>query len=441
MKKLVMCIPTLDRSEMLQEVLTYQMSYYEKYNIDIYYYDSSINDKSKQIINQYASAYKNQLLYKPIRHELCLDYKIVEILRDIQKTDYDYMWLINDSISITEEALSVIRPLLEKKYDLIRLPLPGAGNVKDYICTNVNQWFQQCSQGMAHMASTIMSTNLIHQADCNWKELRDRYIRCNELDKKHGYFFMVAFYLEQINKLPSFRGIMLGNRMKWRRDSPLKGTQIYWKDQIFQVWGKSYPDTIFQLPKSYIEKEKVIRISDNITPGRFSKPMLIQYRLKGIYNFKTFIEYYKYFPLITDLSIFHVFAISYAPKIFLKLCYSNRIVQETQWEERLEQIINRVMNKKNGKKIIIYGAGLYGEKVANKLVELGLQKKVIGIAVSNKQTNMKRIAGFMVYGIEELEDYKKDAYIIIATLPNAAGGIRKLLRKKHFKHYCALLGY
>ena len=216
MKKILVVVPTMGRSEMVEEVLRHEILLYQKYDIHICYYDSSINDATKYVIDTINKEYDADILYKPKDSSLCLDYKIIEIFQDLQKMDYDYYWMINDSISINEDILEYITLIIEKGYDLIRLPLAGSGSMEDYMTDDVVDWFHQCSSGMAHMASTIMRKSLL-EGHIDWNGLRDKYVCNNTLDENHGFFFTVGFYLEQIAKLNSFKGLLIGNRYKWRR--------------------------------------------------------------------------------------------------------------------------------------------------------------------------------------------------------------------------------
>ncbi len=435
--KVLMVVPTCNRPGMVKEVLTYEGDYYKRYPMDLCYCDSSADDRTKKVIEEYRDRSSLNLYYKRMSEELCLDYKLVEILKEVETTSYEYLWLVNDSVSIQKEALDIVFSFLEDGYDLIRLPLAGDGEQSDRICTSPNEWFCRCSQGMAHMASTVMCTSLLKKASHDWDYLSKRYIGGNELGDGHGYFFMVAFFLEQILKLDEFKGIFIGNRVKWRRDSPLKKDQVYWKDYVFPAWAKSYVDTILRLPAKYSRKKEVIRHSDNLSPGRFSASMLIRYRLDGLYSFREFLRYRRYFPLITNTSAPKCMAISCVPVFILKALYGKNHVEEGMWETRLRDILK----KTGSKKLIIYGAGLYGERVAKKLRDSEEGDRVMAVAVTDRSNSVLRLEGIKVYEIQELSEYRERAAVIIAALPDAACSIRKVLKKHRFKYYYALLGY
>lgn len=434
MKKIVICVPTYNRPKMVQEVLEYELAYYVNYNFDIIYYDSSENSETYDVIQKARD--KKNIAYKKMDSRFCLDYKIIEILKDLRNTDYDYVWLMNDSISITEEALKILIPILEENYDLIRLPLSGSGRKEDFICENVNTWFEDCSQGMAHMASTIMSTSLLKDDNIDWENLRNKYVCNNELNEKHGFFFMVAFYLERILTLNRFKGIMIGNRVKWRRDSPLKANVSYWNDMLFDVWIRSYCETILALPDVYKNKENTIRISDNIQVGRFSSSMLKRYRVDGSYSYSVYKKYKRYFKYVTDLSVTGCFMIAVAPKMIFKILIQKKRCDDIEFDTSINKIQKKIQNKN----VIVYGAGLYGERVVKEL-KTSCNSKIIAIAVTDKSNNIDEIEEIKIRNIQDLITYKNNSIVIIATLPEAAKQIKKNLKKYGFKNYVSIFGY
>lgn len=438
MENLLICTPTCGRADMVEEVLHYESEYYTDYGFDIAYYDSGSDDAVKDVIDSLDDTFKKRIQYFRTKENQCLDYKIADIFKSLasdKEKKYEYIWFIGDSISISKEALAIVSEAMEKKYDLIRLPLAGAGSEEDIICDSPQEWFERCSGSMAHMAPTVMRTTLLMEDGREWARLCDKYICCNELCDRHGYFFTVAFYLERIIKLESFRGIMIGNRVKWRRDSPLKGRRSYWLHELFDVWARSYCETLLALPDTYKNKEKVIRQSENIMVGRFSASMLARYRLEGIYDYKVYRKYRKYFPLVTDEPLWKCAVIAVSSKKILKKIYLISDYTEGEWDKSLMDIRSRVKDRK----IIVYGAGLYGERVSG-VISGTWDNEIVGIAVTDKNENMRQINGINVYSIDELAKYRREAYVIVATLPAAARSIIKGLKKKGFRYYEALLG-
>lgn len=87
--------------------------------------------------------------------------------------------------------------------------------------------------------------------------------------------------------------------------------------------------------------------------------------------------------------------------------------------------------------MIIYGAGMVGELTYKRLLANGLERKILSFAISKSQKSMvedNRLCGVPICEIDELQDYKKEAIVIVATLPNVQKEIEKNLINLQFEH-------
>lgn len=426
------CIPTKDRPEMVEEVLQYTFPYYIQYKFKIIYFDSSINDMTKKVIESYQERGFHNLVWKFMDSNLCLDRKTFEIISgDEDIYNADYIWFINDSIAILKDALAEIALIVQKRrYDLIRLPAAGEGNKEDYICDDINKWFQTCSKGMAHMASTIMSSTLL-KADPDWDMLYRKYVVTDMIgDEQHEYFFTLGLYLEQIAKLNRFTGIMIGKRMQWRRDSPYKKGKSYWNDLVFEVWARSYCDTILKLPDCYTDKEEVIRRSDNIVYGRFERQSMLRYRCSGLLTETVALKYKKYWKMVSTLTFDEIRKIASEPLETVQDQLGNRYIGFSDWEENVEKLAIYLQ----GKPFIIFGAGMYGSYVLKKLIQNGYKDSIAGVAVSDPTVNLDFLDGYPVRSINDFLPLKEEAAVFISTLPDAGAEINIMLEKMGFKN-------
>lgn len=434
-KDVLICIPTCDRSEMVGEVLKYELEYYTRLGLAIRYYDSSSDDQTETLIRAYQEKGYENLSYIRTESGLCIDDKIIGIWKnDKTLLDYRYIWLINDSISILEDALRVILPVLSDEYHLVRLPVMGSGSKEDMICYDTDEWFHKCSGSMAHMASTVMSTKLL-TGPVDWEGLRAKYVVNGDIRSwEHGFFFTVGFYLERILDFPDFKGIMLGNCFKWRRDSELKQEMSYWTAMVFQSWGKSYCDTILRLPDAYTRKIEVIRTSDNLTVGRFEERSMLGYRFSGLYSLRVFFRLLRYWRLISDVPLRRLFLIALEPSERIKRRYGKKTFDEARWGENLRELEGRLGERP----IIVYGAGLYGQRVVERLKQDGFAGRLQYVAVSDPARNIDVLFGIKVRGIRELTCLREEADVIVATLPDTAEQIKKTLRELHFQNILTL---
>ena len=430
-KKLCICIPTQNRAEMIDDVLQYESEYYPEYDFDVIYYDSSDTDDTQKVIDKYKKKGFKNLFYQRVKSGQCIDYKIIDIWRNNKiLLNYKYIWLINDATTVFAEFINELFGYLDDDYDLIRLPREGAKNSEDFITSDQDEWFHKCSESMGYMASTIMNSRLL-SGSIDWNSLRDKYVGSNDInDKAHGFFFTVGFYLERILDFNDFKGLLIGGRKKWRRESPLKNGNSYWNDLIFDTWARSYPETILKTPSCYTDKKEIIRISDNIMCGRFERQSLISLRIRGLLTENEFLRFKNFWQYVTTLSEDEIREIACTPRDALIGKYGENYGRADVWSKNLAKIENEVKDRE----IIIYGAGLYGTYSLEKLIHDGFKEKISGIAVTNKTENADAVMGISVREIAEYDNKKTTAMVIIATLPDTAQKIRKSLIERGYKN-------
>ena len=430
--RICICVPTADREEMLADTLSYELGYYQEHGIDVIIYDTSSTDKTETLVKNFISAGYANLKYERVLEGRCIDYKLIEILsNDRRLHDYDYIWLMNDSISVLPEALSRIKEYTGSgQYDMIRLPIEGRGEREDFVSREVNDWFNHASQGLAHMATTLIKSSLL-EGKIDWEGWREKYVGPADINTpKHGFFFMIGFYLERISQLESFCGLRIGNYLRWRRESPMKKDNSYWNDLIFEVWLRSYCETIFKLPACYTNKEEVIRQSDNIIFKRFEEASLISLRIRGKFSRAEVDKYRSYWPLVSTVPLDRIYEISEQPVEELKARYGVNFGDMDCWQENLVQILEAAGQRT----LIVYGAGKYGGCVAEYLLKHGYQERLAGIAVSHLGENVRQVYGIEVRLIEAYYSLRDTALVIIAILPDAAKGLSEALRGKGFQH-------
>lgn len=99
-----------------------------------------------------------------------------------------------------------------------------------------------------------------------------------------------------------------------------------------------------------------------------------------------------------------------------------------------QQLIYQI---EKSKYIIIYGAGMVGELIYNRISDHGLENKVIGFAVTQKQENKEldyKSYKIPIYEISNLAKLKKDALVIVATLPDLHKEIGQSLSNLDFQN-------
>ena len=86
------------------------------------------------------------------------------------------------------------------------------------------------------------------------------------------------------------------------------------------------------------------------------------------------------------------------------------------------------------KKIIVYGAGTYGKRIMNYILNQKVAREFLCFAVTDKTQNPESIYGVPVYQIEELLDYRKDSIVVIGSSTRFENEISAVLNDLGFKY-------
>lgn len=88
--------------------------------------------------------------------------------------------------------------------------------------------------------------------------------------------------------------------------------------------------------------------------------------------------------------------------------------------------------------IIIYGAGKIGIKTFHELADCGLLKKILCFAVSEKAGNLTEYEGISICEIYNLQEYRENSLIVIATTQNYQAQIYRTLETLRFKYIISI---
>ena len=118
MNRLAICVPTYNRSEMIDEMLIRCAKLYQKKEIDVYFYDSSEDEKTKQIINHYGLIYKN-LYYRKLPSTTHSNIKVLNIYEEFAKEKkYDYLSICPDYMQFSLAGINIMERECEKGFEL-----------------------------------------------------------------------------------------------------------------------------------------------------------------------------------------------------------------------------------------------------------------------------------------------------------------------------------
>lgn len=114
MSRLAICVPTYNHPDVVEQIISYSASYLKNNGVDIYYYDSSTGNETKQIIDGIRNKGFDNVYRIDVSPELNFGQKVDLIFSGYGLTkEYDYIWPVKDRIIHIEYT---IRLVLDRLY-------------------------------------------------------------------------------------------------------------------------------------------------------------------------------------------------------------------------------------------------------------------------------------------------------------------------------------
>lgn len=412
--KIAFCIVTYNRSIMVEEFLEQFSNLFYELEIDIYYYDSSDDQKSKIVVEKWMNQFRN-IHYVQIPTTWHANKKVLYIIEKfgIDQT-YDYLWVCGDSIRFSEITVRKVVRLLNQKFDLIIASHAGKEHPETREYTDKNKLFQNCAWYMTLFGAVILNVHTMINA-VPWREIREKYEVPNHINYCH-----VGFYFEMINKLDKVRAIYLSiEQGVWiSRFKTIGG----WYHDALKVLCEYWPSTIEELPPCYTNKKDAInRLGYNscLTPRSF-----LQYRSVNVYNIHTFLKYRKVLKDMSRLNYFQLWSLACLKP---KLAYYIAIKDIKGYVSNQKRLYELNSFCKKYKDIYIFGAGSVAEQYGKYMIKKGIDFR--GFLVTQKEGNPEELVSRPVIQISDYEETWNEKGIILGLNQQYLDQVELVLKK------------
>ena len=407
MKKLAVAIPTYNRPAVIEEFIKDFLSRYQKYEIDVYIYDSSEGEETKDIVDRYLSENEN-LYYEWVDFSIHSNRKVYNIYRYFQKQNYKYLWICGDAGRYAQDTIEKIYDYLEYNYDIIILNQRDIESVGTREFTDANELFLNCAWHMTMYGVTIVNLKTLLK-DTDWDYMIKRYMIPERINHSH-----VALYFEQLLKRKTFSAFHFVVPHDKFTLSPLKkGTG--WHNEVFPVWITYWQSMIYALPQYYKKKEIVIK-KHGVYSTIFGVQYMCRLRYENIYNGKEFLKYINEWKKVSDTDIMILFLIAIMPLKWVKR-YAEKICIDLFKRKIIEFV-------KNYQKIYIYGCGKIANQYAGYLESENIEYE--GFFVTKPEGNPLKFHNHDV--ISYKQEYIKEKDICILMGVNS-GNYAQILEK------------
>uniref|UniRef100_UPI004056696C glycosyltransferase n=1 Tax=Agathobacter sp. TaxID=2021311 RepID=UPI004056696C len=412
--KLVVCIPTYERSECIARVLEEELEIFIKHNIDICIYDSSIRTETEEIVRAYIDRGYYNLSYKKMDDKIHANHKGYQIFEEIGQTDYDYVWMIHDhTICNSEDAISDILSALENRFDFYLLNMQGS---KKYLkeITSLDEFLLVGAWPLNSFGACILNVKTFVRGT-DWVEISKNYLKSKTINYSH-----LGFYFERAAEIENFKACKLELHREGFLDF-LRNQKTSWDRETIRICTECWGSVISGLPDIYTTKAEAMKTQDR---WFLAAHKLIFYKKNGQFGIKSFLRYGTWFKKIFPETFRQKMFIAIMPFFISKYVYSHTIVRNIKRANKREQ------------KVYVFGAGRHAAECAQFLNKINLTYE--GFLVTNKNGNPVQLLSHPVYEISKYADNAK-IFIIVAVQTSAVQEVRMYLDKA--KENNKYLGY
>lgn len=302
--KMVVCIPTYEHPEVVEDVLAHCAEIYKRYGLDVYYYDTSEDDATKRVIEKYIKNGYDNLHYISMEPSVQLKKKLERIfsLKDLKK-EYTYMWFLRNRCWCDEDTLQLMYQAVSEQHDLVFLDVGHPECESEFsVCRDADAFYHRCGDYATSMDTAIynIDTMLRFDMDC----FRQRYI--GEYSSTFFQFIVIFDRISQ-KKVPDIC-LLAGKNVAIYHSITGQST---WGDKRIEAWGKRWIQANEALPECYTNKEEIIKRTASLPWLLGSVEPLIKLQHKGILTPEYFDEIKVWWERVSTIPLYTLRKIAY----------------------------------------------------------------------------------------------------------------------------------
>lgn len=312
MKRMCVLVPTMNRPDCMKEVLNSAKAQVQDFPVDIWIYDTSTNEDTKnacEAANQGAA--RKFVYYQKFENypDKTTDLKVSWALRDLT-AQYDYIWLSGDGCLLQiQQMLPRIAAYLDQDFDVIHFTGKQKNNQKKkvQVYTSAVNFFRDHAGFLTYYSSTIVSSAFFSKF--RWQETAERF-------RNTGFMFWELVFegLSQISpKMVAFDTLYMIVNPKKNGNSSTRPARF------LNFWVTNWYDAVHSLPALYDPyKDEVCKQLGN-SQGFYAWPNLIALRESRNLDKKLYAQYQNEFSKVTDAPLWRIRLVAQIPKPFLAL--------------------------------------------------------------------------------------------------------------------------
>lgn len=414
--RIALCIPTKDRFKCIEELLLDYPRINGICQMDIYIYDSSVDDVIERYVNSYDKSYnvfykrvkdyhdENGNIYKGTDQAALKLYDIYSEFSGSEK--YDYVWVSGDSVRFSDNIFNLLRELHDD-YDFVSIIINKLNEYvyekqHDVFWNNAEEYIKYNTGMNTLFGGVLVNVKALEHID--WKEVSKWY-----KNTKYLSFSYIRLYAEIAIRSPQFKALSIFAKdgIKWSKYK----LDIGWRNDFFEVFYECFINVVNSFPIS-TKSQKYIIDSFYREDIMLNKSILEYMRTKGYFDINVLNKWKEYME----------YAIPYA--------ISKKVadIPREKLIERYTKIKSEFIDFLNShEKKYIYGAGYFGMKYQAIVEHNG--HKIDGFIVSQKGNNPDYIDGYKVLAYDDIKDTMDGVGVILGLNQNNAAQVKSIIKE------------
>jgi len=423
-RKLAICIPTYQRADIVEELISKYMEIYTELGADVYIYDSSEDNSTEAVTQKYKEKFCN-LFYIRMPTELHSNMKVYKIFQKYGfRKNYDYVWVCSDSIRWKKNVLDKVSELLNVSLDIIVVNYRDEENIGDKYYHNPFDFFVECGWHLTLYGAVLLNTHTMLE-NVIWKEMYEKYNVPERVNHSH-----LCFYFEKILKLGYFSAVHLSFPTGSLSSSTLKDYSG-WRNDTFYVFGYCFPNAINALPEYYNKAKNIVILKNGKYGDIFNERNLLALRTDNLFDMRIYREYWSMWGILTDL-----------PRWKIKQIAKMKPQRAKKKRQNLSRNIKKVIKQKiqishlknftkQFSQIYIYGAGICAMRYSEYLDKMHIPYE--GFIVT-KADGQKELNHHKIIVLDEIDITNPSIGIVLGLNLNNKIEVKDELEKRNAKN-------
>ena len=349
MANIALCIPTYQRHECVYEFLHEHSEYYQKYGMDIYYYDSSPDDQTRSVVSEFSENVTG-IYYVRMPVEMHSNAKVYKIFQQYGlEKDYDFIWVCNDAIRYSERAISEIVERIDVSYDIVEVDYADVEHLGLKVYEDRDLYLRDCAWKLTLYGAAFLNVHTMLNGVA-WSEYEEKFFKREMINFSH-----VSLYFNRIVEMERFRALYIPVETDEFKSSLYK-KYPGWHNDTFFIFCESWVNTIERLPECYMNKKEAILKHGIYTPFLKDERAFEDWKTEGIFSFAIFCRYITQWKKVCNVPVGRILLISLTPAGVFKYRDKKRMLK------RVSKCLS-FLKKHSG--IVLYGAGNMAHIVAS----------------------------------------------------------------------------